>query len=641
MVMRLGAAAVGIFCPFRYIDRLQKEKALAAGMDEVPKAIVLTETAATEPMIATARANARAQQGCLLAQPVPHRTRLSKHTCGGQALGVAAASWGLPLHDFGEVPGADRHRVWHCGLVLGNGVTFHLYAVYLFTGARANTAARDKTNVTLQAILADAALLGQQPFLIIGDWNLEPIDSVVGPQIMDGSLVDVAVAAAGVHGRTVDYTFFASGSEGTRIDACVASPLAARAIKECYVDLACLDVAPHRPLRLCISGAICCEPQRTLKSHLVFTPAMLDSLEKDVTLHSTIDRHFHSHHAELQAALLDQDIDQLWSLISATLEQALLEAASSHVSQRSTSRRHVRGHFAWQQTQSCAPSASRGRNGDPEVACGAATSSCRRLLKHARQIQEVVRLRRLGRELAACDLWLRCTQLHSLHGNSIPDVLVLENIHEISWQAYHEAQQQVWQRRREAFVAKLRASTNRGFKLLQDDGAGPLTILADAQGNLTGSVWKVDSLLQEAWLPIFQKDIGGGPTWQPFQQLVAPHLVSHPWHLEPISAQQVNSALNRLKRHSARGADGWEPNLFRMGAGSSFCTWLAHLFNLGELMGGTLAAGFHSRFDHSDSEGWFSSSSASTTNHSTTCGSPSLGIHPGSGSHGLASFLVG
>ena len=27
MVMRLGAAAVGIFCPFRYIDRLQKEKA--------------------------------------------------------------------------------------------------------------------------------------------------------------------------------------------------------------------------------------------------------------------------------------------------------------------------------------------------------------------------------------------------------------------------------------------------------------------------------------------------------------------------------------------------------------------------------------------------------------------------------------
>ena len=27
MGMRLGAAAVGIFCPFRYIDRLQKEKA--------------------------------------------------------------------------------------------------------------------------------------------------------------------------------------------------------------------------------------------------------------------------------------------------------------------------------------------------------------------------------------------------------------------------------------------------------------------------------------------------------------------------------------------------------------------------------------------------------------------------------------
>jgi len=127
-------------------------------------------------------------------------------------------------------------------------------------------------------------------------------------------------------------------------------------------------------------------------------------------------------------------------------------------------------------------------------------------------------------------------------------VLELESIHEISWQAYHEAQQHVRQQRREAFVAvaKLRASTNRGFKLMQEEGAGPLTILADADGNLTGSVWKVDSLLQEAWLPIFQKDLDGGPAWQPFQQLVAPHLVSHPWHLEPISSQQVNSALMRL-----------------------------------------------------------------------------------------------
>ena len=174
------------------------------------------------------RATARTQQGCLLAQQVPRRTRLSKHTCGGQALGVAAASCRLPLHDFGEVPGTDRHRVWHYGLVLGNGVTFHLYAVYLFTGARSSTAAQDKTNVTLQAILADAALLGQQPFLIIGDWNLELIDSVLGPQLMDGSLVDVTVAAAVVHGRTPDCTFFATHSEGTRIDACVASPLAAR-----------------------------------------------------------------------------------------------------------------------------------------------------------------------------------------------------------------------------------------------------------------------------------------------------------------------------------------------------------------------------------------------------------------------------
>lgn len=178
----------------RSVDPL--DLALAAGMDEVPKAIVLTETAATESMIAAAKATACTQQGCLLAQQVPRRTRLSKHTCGGQAqaLGVAAASWGLPLHDFGEVPGTDRHRVWRYGLVLGNGVTFHLCAVYLFTGARSNAAAQGKTNVTLQALLADAALLGQQPFLIIGDWNLEPIDSVLGPQLMDGSLVDVAIS---------------------------------------------------------------------------------------------------------------------------------------------------------------------------------------------------------------------------------------------------------------------------------------------------------------------------------------------------------------------------------------------------------------------------------------------------------------
>ena len=79
--------------------------------------------------------------------------------------------------------------------------------------------------------------------------------------------------------------------------------LESRAIKECYVDLACLDVAPHRPLRLCISGAICCEPQRTLKSHFGFTSVMLDSLVNDATLHSTIDRQFCSQHVELQAAL--------------------------------------------------------------------------------------------------------------------------------------------------------------------------------------------------------------------------------------------------------------------------------------------------------------------------------------------------
>ena len=35
---------------------------------------------------------------------------------------------------------------------------------------------------------------------------------------------------------------------------------------------------------------------------------------------------------------------------------------------------------------------------------------------------------------------------------------------------------------------------------------------------------------------------------------------------------------------SARGVYGWEPDLFRLGAGNSLCTWLAHLFNLGELL---------------------------------------------------------
>ena len=135
-----------------------------------------------------------------------------------------------------------------------------------------------------------------------------------------------------------------------------------------------------------------------------------------------------------------------------------------------------------------------------------------------------------------------CAALNCILGNSIPDA-VLENIHEISWQAYHEAQQQVRQRRREAFVAKLRASTNRGFKLLQDDGAGPLTILADAQGNLTGSVWKVDSLLQEAWLPIFQKDIGGDLATVP--AIGGSSLSFEPLAFGTISAQQVNSALNR------------------------------------------------------------------------------------------------
>ena len=209
MVMRLGAAAVGIFCPFRYIDRLQKEKALAAGMDEVPKAIV-TETAATEPMIATARANARAQQGCLLAQPVPHRTRLSKHTCGGQALGVAAASWGLPLRLWG---GAWRGQASCVALWFGAWQWRHFSSLCClsFHWCSCEHGCTGQNQCYFEAILADAALLGQQPFLIIGDWNLEPIDSV---EIMDGSLVDVAVAAAGVHDRGLHFLCFRLKAQG-------------------------------------------------------------------------------------------------------------------------------------------------------------------------------------------------------------------------------------------------------------------------------------------------------------------------------------------------------------------------------------------------------------------------------------------
>eukprot|EP00973_Karenia_brevis_P007055 956838-Karenia_brevis.AAC.1 len=50
-----------------------------------------------------------------------------------------------------------------------------------------------------------------------------------------------------------------------------------------------------------------------------------------------------------------------------------------------------------------------------------------------------------------------------------------------------------------------RASSKNAYRWCKGDVATPIAVMERADGSLTGNFQEIDGLLQQAWLPIFQK----------------------------------------------------------------------------------------------------------------------------------------
>ena len=101
------------------------ELASAEGFEpDAPRACVYTETAAAESTINSCKFIAESGHGHFEASPPAFsRGWLGKPCMRGEATGVAMASWGLKLHNYGRVDNTDPMRVQHFACVLGQGIS--------------------------------------------------------------------------------------------------------------------------------------------------------------------------------------------------------------------------------------------------------------------------------------------------------------------------------------------------------------------------------------------------------------------------------------------------------------------------------------------------------------------------------------
>ena len=130
-------------------------------------------------------------------------------------------------------------------------------------------------------------------------------------------------------------------------------------------------------------------------------------------------------------------------------------------------------------------------------------------------------------------------------------------VNKIGAERRHRRMANQLRKRREEIVK----DPSRIFKFLKTDFEPPLSIIKKENGAFTGNVQEMDTILRSKWSTIFCKhdDEHPAPEVQPFMEEYGRYLTMVEQQLVPLTVEQVEKTLGKMKDNGAAGLDGWKP----------------------------------------------------------------------------------
>ena len=172
-------------------------------------------------------------------------------------------------------------------------------------------------------------------------------------------------------------------------------------------------------------------------------------------------------------------------------------------------------------------------------------------------------------------LWNKCRRIgqailkkDALHATwsctSVPEVAQLDNLVQLlraEVQALQKAarpqREKAW---REKIVEDWSQSGAATYQWCKGDFDHKADMVERKDGSLTADPVEMDSLMHDAWMPVFQMYASKDqPSWEDFETRFGQHFAAkHEMHLNDLNGEKLLQVLRRLRSKSAPGMDSWK-----------------------------------------------------------------------------------
>lgn len=473
---------------------------------------------------------------------------------------TARTALGDELHDTGR---------WHSLTVRvrNSNTLLHVVSLYGFAGANDGGEQAECNEKLILNAIAEAESIGEIPVVIAGDFNVALENSAaLTNATMTGKWTDAATAQAWQDGVEPQATYD-SGGRTSRIDMLLLNNEAMQAFRAFKViDPPGHGIKSHKLLEARFDFNVLDYKMEALpKLHRLPVGATALSAEDKEQVIAEV---FAQYVEDFYTAWEYDAIDSVWTLWSKIAEDYLVKSAAQSTNNFEILRNHAyygRGvDRPFQRRKVTATVKTRqGFQLDDDKGEVVKLLNILHQLQHRHQPDLWAKAQRLG---LAC-LRSGFDEYWALEGYPSADELdhLITDVNSVLTRLVAKHRDKLIKKTIKDRAERLRKHPHKVFREFRAPEAPPLTILRQSDGQVTGDLRSIDKELRAAWVPIFNKygTEKPAPCVDTFFKRYAQHIHCYKQDLNPLTLEDVKSAIGKMDPSSSAGLDGWKPDEFQ------------------------------------------------------------------------------
>ena len=443
-------------------------------------------------------------------------------------------------------PSLRSHRFLHGILSTESGPTLHFMTVYGYTGADVHAEAQAHNDTLMSSVFEYASGFGNTPVYIGMDANTDNLSSSSLSQVsLSQRWFDIGSHFAYPQNERPSPTCFAKGNPvGRRIDYIFANSPAVNAIQEFTLETA-VPIPTHRPL--CI----------TILAHLFSSSITRLALPPTTYSFPRPTPHFLNVFSDLfqwDISVFEGDVEQAYSCWNEWAQQYLTLLTNTDFHSRGATPCVRKGLLALPPSREL-PASKR-----PYITLYNRTVSAISEIYTTPTCLHTLRFRTFLSKIAAeASFLLRDFEIHDDPQQWLPQLREALLIHRLTEQTTIQQQRKTaWQ----SWIKDTWAlNSKKIYQLIKGKFVEPFICLQTDNGLITDRA-QIDTLLQQAWSPIFAKYPTPEDKASEYRNSFYPHESPFPsFSFPPLTLDDVHYILSKkLKPSAATGLDGWRPS---------------------------------------------------------------------------------